>query len=58
MKAKALTKILSENPNFDVVVRTTSCIDEHGFNIADIKINGLCDVGYSGDVILLDGEVI
>lgn len=57
MKAKDLIKILSENPDFEVIIRTSLFSEMYGFNFTDVEITGLCDVGYSDKTILLDGEV-
>lgn len=56
MQAKELAKILLENPDFEVVLRTSN-IDEKGFDLQDTKITDVCDVGYSSKIILLEGEI-
>lgn len=57
MKAKDVAKILMSNPEFEVeLCLTTPCDTGCGVSFERFKINGLEDIGYSDQVLILDIE--
>jgi len=56
MKAKDLSELLMEYPDFDVELKFSETdSSEYGYFIRVFKITGITDIGYSGKVIVLDG---
>jgi hypothetical protein len=57
MTSKDLIKLLSSFPDFEVkLCATTKCDTGWGIAFERFKINGLEDVGYSDNVVILDIE--
>ena len=56
MKVELLIDLLQPYKDFELVVRTSKITN--GIDITDFSIKGICDIGYSDRVILLDGEEI
>jgi len=56
MKVKQLIELLKTYEDFDVILRTSKITK--GIDITDFEIKGICDIGYSDNVVLLDGEEI